>query len=337
MKEYVWGTKRRINAASNFLKNEFGFRIQKLTIDAGFTCPNRDGTKGEGGCVYCNNEAFNPSYCTPEKSIQQQIDEGIEFHAHRYRRAVKYMAYFQAYSNTYATTDYLKKVYYEALQNASVIGLIIGTRPDCIDEAKLELLAALSEKYYVVVEYGLESVYNKTLKAVNRGHSFEDSLHALELTRKYGVKSGAHFIFGLPGESRNEMMESVDIISSLPLHSVKFHQLQIVRATKYENDFRSNPEKFDLFALDEYIDFLCIFLGRLNPGFIIERLAAETQPWNNLSETWGGIRYDQVLRRIEDRMETLDTWQGKNFNPDHLSASVNNKKIKPEQNDSDPL
>ncbi len=313
MTAYLWGTKRRINAASNYLKKEFGFRIQKLTIDAGFTCPNRDGTKGIGGCVYCNNEAFNPSYCTPDKSIHQQIMEGIEFHAHRYRSAVKYFAYFQAYSNTYASLDYLKKIFGQALNIEPVVGIIIGTRPDCIDEPKLDYLARLSEKHYVVIEYGIESIYNKTLEKINRGHTFEDALKALELTRQYGVKSGAHFIFGIPGESYKEMMDSVTVISELPLHSIKLHQLQIVRGTALADEFEKSPEKFDLFTLDEYVQFLSEFLSRLNPAFIIERLAAETQPWNNLSEIWGGLRYDQVLRRIEERMEEIDVWQGKYY------------------------
>jgi uncharacterized protein len=308
---YSWGTKRRINAASNYLKKEFGYRIQKLTIDAGFTCPNRDGTKGTGGCVFCNNAAFNPSYCTPEKPIHQQINEGIDFHAQRYRSAVKYLAYFQAYSNTYASLDFLKKTYEQALQNELIVGLVIGTRPDCIDEMILEYLAKLSERYYVVIEYGIESIYDKTLKRINRGHNFDDSQRALLLSKQYGVKSGAHFMFGLPGESRSEMMDSVHVISSLPLHSIKFHQLQIVRDTQLAGEFQKDPNAFDLFSLEDYVKLLCEFLGRLNPHFIIERLAAETQPWNNMSETWGGLRYDQVLGRIEDRMEELDTWQGK--------------------------
>jgi radical SAM protein (TIGR01212 family) len=313
MTEYIWGTKRRINAASNYLKKEFGHRIQKLTIDAGFTCPNRDGTKGTGGCVFCNNEAFNPSYCTPEKSINQQINEGIEFHAHRYKSAIKYLAYFQAYSNTYASLEYLKKTYEQALQNKDVMGLIIGTRPDCVDEPIMEYLADLSKEYYVVIEFGIESIYNKTLKLINRGHTFDDSLSAIGLAQKYGVKCGAHFMFGLPGETRSQMMESVKTISTLPLHTVKFHQLQIIRATQLAEEFKRSPSTFDLFSLEDYIEFLCEFLSFLNPAFVIERLAAETQPWNNMSETWGGLRYDQVLRRIENRMEELDLWQGKNY------------------------
>lgn len=310
--QYSWGTRRRINLASNYLKKRFGTRLQKLTIDAGFTCPNRDGTKGTGGCHFCSNEAFNPGYCTPDKSIEQQIKEGIDFHAKRYRRADKYLAYFQAYSNTYASLNRLKSLYNQALKQHNVIGLIIGTRPDCIDEAKLEYLAKLSEKYYIVIEYGIESTSNQTLKNINRGHSFEDSLKALELDQKYGVYTGAHFIFGLPGETREEMMTSAGIISSLPLHTIKFHQLQIIKGTQYAEEYISEPEKFNLFSLEEYISFISRFLSRLNPAIIVDRLAAETQPGRSLSEQWR-LRYDRILKLIEDHMSEHDLWQGKYF------------------------
>jgi len=309
---YCWGTTRRFNAATDYLRSKFGTRIQKLTIDAGFTCPNRDGTISTGGCAYCNNNAFNPTYCTPEKSISQQIAEGIEFHENRYRSAEKYLAYFQAYSNTYASLDLLKDLYTQALKNEKITGLVIGTRPDCIDEYKLEYLAALSEKYYVVVEYGIESIYNDSLKSINRGHTYEDAVHAIELTKKFGVLSGAHFIFGLPGESREDMMLSAAIISGLSLHSIKFHQLQIIRDTRFAIEYKENPEKFDLFDTSEYVEFIAQYLALVNPDFIIERLASETQPWNNMAQD-SGLRYDQVLQKIEKKMEKLDLWQGKYY------------------------
>lgn len=314
---YPWGNKRRINAASNYLRKTFGTRIQKVTLDAGFTCPNRDGKIAKGGCAFCNNDAFNPSYCTPEKSISRQITEGIEFHQNRYRSAGKYFAYFQAYSNTYGTLPFLQKCYNQALENEKIIGLIIGTRPDCIDEPKLEYLARLAENHYIVIEYGVESIYNKTLHLINRGHSFDDSVKALELTRKYGLHSGAHFIFGLPGESRKEMSDSVHVISQLPLHTIKFHQLQIVRGTQFAKDYQQKRTNFDLFSLDEYIHFMSEFLGRLNPDFVVERLAGETQPRNNIGESWG-LRYDQVLQRIENKMKEKDIWQGKEFSSNQI-------------------
>jgi radical SAM protein (TIGR01212 family) len=309
---YSWGTKRKFNAATDYLRRRFGTRIQKLTLDAGFTCPNRDGTISTGGCAYCNNNAFNPSYCNPEKPIAQQINEGIEFHEKRYRSAEKYLAYFQAYSNTYAPLETLKDLYQQALANEKIIGLVIGTRPDCIDEYKLEYLAGLSEKYYVVVEYGVESVNNESLRSINRGHTYEDAIHAIALTTKFGVNAGAHLIFGIPGESRQEMMQSAAIISTLPLHTVKFHQLQIVKDTHFAMEYKENPAKFELFKTDEYVDFISQYLALLNPDFIIERLASETQPRNNLAED-SGLRYDQVLQRIEKRMKELDLWQGKNY------------------------
>ncbi len=245
---FPWGNNRRFNAYSNYFRNLYGARVQKVSIDAGFTCPNRDGSKGAGGCSYCNNNAFNPSYCIPEKTISQQISEGIEFHKWRYNEAVSYLAYFQAYSNTYASLDTLKKIYEEALNYPGVAGLIIGTRPDCVDEEKLEYLKVLSENYYVAVEYGIESCYNKTLKRINRGHTFDEAINAVRMTNALGIITGAHFIFGLPGESRAEMLDQVDLISKLPLTTIKFHQLQIIKGTAMENEFKNYPADFDLFT-----------------------------------------------------------------------------------------
>jgi len=308
---FPWGHERRFNAYSNYFRSIYGARVQKVSIDAGFTCPNRDGTKGVGGCSYCNNNAFNPSYCQPEKSVTRQVEEGIEFHKWRYNEAVSYLAYFQAYSNTYASLGTLKKLYSEALQHPGVIGLIIGTRPDCIDEEKLEYLKELSSKYYIAIEYGIESCYNKTLKRINRGHTFEDAVLALEKTASYGITTGAHFIFGLPGETREEMLEQVDIISALPLTTVKFHQLQIIKGTGMETEFLNNPGDFNLFTWDDYLEFFIIFLERLNPAIVVERFTGEAPPRFLTGEGWGKKRTDQIVNLIEKRMEELDTWQGK--------------------------
>jgi uncharacterized protein len=273
---YKWETKRRINFASNYLRNRFGTRVQKVAIDAGFTCPNRDGTISTGGCAYCNNDAFNPSYCHPKKPIKQQVLEGIEFHEKRYRSATQYIAYFQAYSNTYGTLDRLKQVYEEALGFKNVTGLIIGTRPDCIDEPLLKYLSVLADKYYIVVEYGIESVYNKSLEYINRGHTFEDAVRAIEMTANYRIYSGAHFIFGIPGESMEEMKDSAKIISKLPLHSIKFHQLQIITGTRFEDEYRADNKKFNLFNLEVYVDFIANYLAYLNPGY--NREAGQRNP-----------------------------------------------------------
>jgi radical SAM protein (TIGR01212 family) len=285
--------------------------VQKVSIDAGFTCPNRDGTKGYGGCTYCNNDAFNPSYCISEKSVSQQIAEGIEFHKWRYSEAVSYLAYFQAFSNTYASLDILKKLYEEALSYPGVAGLIIGTRPDCIDDAKLAYLRELSESHYVAIEYGIETCYNKTLIRINRRHSFEDAVSALQRTADLGINTGAHFIFGLPGETRGEMLDEADIISGLPLKTVKFHQLQIIRGTAMEKEFKDNPSDFELFGWEEYLEFFIKFLERLNPAIVVERFTGEAPPRFLTSERWGKKRTDQIVNLVEKRLEELDTWQGR--------------------------
>jgi radical SAM protein (TIGR01212 family) len=312
---YPWGHERRFNSYSSFFRKHFGTRVQKVSIDAGFTCPNRDGTKGTGGCTYCNNDAFNPSYCVPEKSVTRQIEEGITFHKKRYRKADSYLAYFQAYSNTYASVEVLRNLYEEALRFPGVKGLIIGTRPDCIDYEKLELLKELSQKCYLAVEYGIESCYNKTLKRINRGHTFEEAEKAVMDTAVLGINTGAHFIFGLPGESRDELLAEAEIISKLPLKTVKFHQLQIIRGTAMELEFKENPSEFQLFTFDEYLDFFIRFLERLNPYFVVERFTGEAPPRFLAGTLWGKKRTDQIVALIEKRLDDLDTWQGRLYAP----------------------
>ena len=308
---YPWGHERRFNAYSNYFRSIYGARVQKVSIDAGFTCPNRDGSKGTGGCTYCNNDAFNPSYCEPVNPVSQQIAEGIKFHKWRYNEAVSYLAYFQAYSNTYAPVDTLKKLYEEALAYPGVVGLIIGTRPDCIDDEKLEYIKKLSLEHYIAIEYGIESCYNKTLERINRGHSFEDAVRALEKTAALGINQGAHFIFGLPGETRNEMLEQAATISELPIKTVKFHQLQIIKGTRMEEEFKNNPGDFDLFSWEEYLEFFISFLERLNPAIVVERFTGEAPPRFLAGECWGKKRTDQIVNLIEKRMEELETWQGR--------------------------
>jgi radical SAM protein (TIGR01212 family) len=326
IKIYPWGHERRFNDYSNYFRSIYGARVQKVSIDAGFTCPNRDGSKGFGGCTYCNNDAFNPSYCQPVKSVSEQIGEGIKFHKWRYNKAVSYLAYFQAYSNSYASLETLKKIYEEALNYPGVVGLIIGTRPDSIDDEKLEYIKELSTKCYVAVEYGIESCYNKTLKRINRGHSFEDSVRALERTAAFGINIGAHFIFGLPGETRGEMLNQVDIISGLPVKSVKFHQLQIMKGTIMEMEFRDNPGAFELFTWEEYLDFFIVFLERLNPEIVVERFTGEAPPRFLTNDGWGKKRNDQIVNLIEKRLEELDTWQGKLYEDKRQKTKDKSKK-----------
>ncbi len=313
MNQYPWGHERPFNAYAAYFKKHFGERVQKLSVDAGFNCPNRDGTKGVGGCTYCNNRAFNPSYCSPQKSIRQQLLEGMEFHVKRYKTN-KFLAYFQAYSNTYASLEILKERYSEALETENVVGLVIGTRPDCVDDAILDYLAELSKKYYIIVEYGIESVYDRSLIRINRGHDFDCARNAVEASVKRGLKTGAHFIFGLPGESRKDMMDSVELINTLPLTSIKFHQLQLIKGTKMAAEYESVPEDFHLFEqLDDYIDFMVAFMENLSPNIMIERFAGEVSPKLICGPRWGNIRYDQVVVAIEKELIKRGSWQGKNF------------------------
>lgn len=302
---------RRFNSYNAYLTRQFGSRVQKISIDAGFSCPNRDGTLGTGGCTFCTNAAFNPSYCHPEKSIRQQLEEGIVFHQRRARKASVFLAYFQAYSNTYKPLEELKRCYRQALEVPEVKGLVIGTRPDCINEPLLHHLKEIQETHYVMLEYGIESVYDETLERVHRGHDFATAERAIRLTAAYGIPCGAHLIFGLPGESKAIMLDAADTISTLPLTAVKFHQLQVFKDTKMAEEYLSHPESFHLFDLDEYIDFVIDFVERLNPDIAIERFAGEVPPRYLLTKPWMNLRYDQVLHRIEQRMEERDTWQGK--------------------------
>jgi radical SAM protein (TIGR01212 family) len=308
-----WGVNRRFNAYSEYFKRTFGRRVQKISVDAGFTCPNRDGTLAKGGCTYCNNNAFNPSYCDPSKTIEQQVREGIEFHKVRYRRAKDYLVYFQPYSNTYASLDRLKELYEAALAVEGVVGLVIGTRPDCVDKQKLKYLAELSKDYYIMVEYGVESIYNETLKRINRWHSYEKSKEVIGLTASFGLSVGAHFIFGLPGESREMMIDSVKEVSSLPLTTIKFHQLQIVTGTTMALDYKKHSDDYDLFSFEDYVDFIIRYVEQLNPSFIVERFAGEVPPRFLAGPGWGRIRNDQINVAIEKEMKKRNTWQGKGY------------------------
>jgi uncharacterized protein len=311
--KYPWGNNKRYNSYPEYFISKFGERVQKISVDAGFTCPNRDGTLGTGGCTYCNNNAFNPSYCHPGKSLSQQIEEGIGFHLNRYRKANKYLAYFQAYSNTYESMDRLTEIYSEALKHPKIVGLVIGTRPDCVDDQKLSYFKELSKKYFIVIEYGIESCYNKTLERVNRLHTFEQSKEAIFKTAALGIPAGVHIIFGLPGETRDEMLKEAEILSELPIHNIKFHQLQIVKNTFMAEEFLKTPYVFNLFTLEDYLDFILLFIERLNPDFIIERFTGEVPPRFLVAPDWGLLRNDQVNLLIEKRLSEENSWQGKKF------------------------
>lgn len=309
--KHPWQQNKRYNSYSEYLKQTFGEKLQKLAVNAGFTCPNRDGTVGRGGCSYCNNEAFNPAYCDPSKSVNQQIEEGKAFHLKRNRRASKYLVYFQAYSNTYAPLSRLKEIYDQALSVPGVVGLVVGTRPDCVDAEKLDYFQRLAENKYVMIEYGIESGCDKTLQRINRGHSFAQSVKAIEETAKRGIKTGAHLIFGLPGETREEMLNEAALFSSLPLDIIKFHQLQIVKNTAMAIEYAQNPGIFNLFSLEDYLEFMVSFVEQLNPDIVIERIAGEVPPRFLAVHPWKGVVYDQILHRFELLLEAHNTWQGR--------------------------
>ncbi|MBQ7575638.1 MAG: TIGR01212 family radical SAM protein [Bacteroidales bacterium] len=304
-------SERRYNAFVDILKERYGSRLQKLVVDAGFCCPNRDGTLARGGCTYCDNNAFHPSYSTPNKSIVRQLEEGVEFHRRRYPRAEKYLAYFQPYSNTYAPLEKLKSLYGEALAFPGVVGLAIGTRPDCLDGAKLDYLASLKASGKVVLlEIGIESCYDATLGHINRRHSWAQAEEAVCAAAESCLNPCAHFIFGLPGESREMMLEGAAKINGLPLGSVKFHQLQIIKGTPMEREFAAHPERFVTWTLAEYIDFFIDFLERLRPDLPVERFAGEVPPRFVNSTPWGLVRNVDLLRMLEKRLEERETYQG---------------------------
>lgn len=309
--KYGFPDGKRYNSFVGYFKRKYGERLQKIVLDAGFTCPNRDGKVGRGGCTYCDNAAFHPSYSTSGKSLHQQLDEGIEFHKVRYRTTEHYLAYFQSFSNTYAPLERLKELYEEALSHPQVVGIVIGTRPDCIDEDKLDYLAELSKKCVVILEMGIESCYDVTLKRINRGHDFKTAADAVKMASDRGLDVGVHFILGLPGETRKMMLDSCAMINALPIRSVKFHQLQIVKGTRMEKEYEDCPQDFVRFSLDEYMDFFTDMLERLRPDLYIERFVGEVPPRFVNETPWGLVRNVELLRMLEKRLEERDTWQGR--------------------------
>lgn len=286
------------NDYSSWMQHFFPFKVQKISVDAGFSCPNRDGTVSTGGCSFCNNRSFNPSYCNGAKSVTQQIEEGKNFFSHKYPQ-MKYIAYFQAFSNTYSSLERLKAIYEEALSVDGVVGIIIGTRPDCIDDEKIEYLKKLSERTFVMLEYGIESVNDSVLKAVNRGHTFEQSRSAVEKTHQAGILCGAHIILGLPGESREMIIKSAKTISALPLDILKIHQLQILKGTA----LAKSAEHIHTLSLDEYIELLADFIEHLRPTLVLERFVSQSPADMLIAPKWGLKNYEfthKLLRYMQE-------------------------------------
>ena len=296
--------------------------MQKLTVNAGFGCPNRDGTLGVHGCTFCNNEAFNPSYCQPAKSITQQINDGIHFHSHHHRQQVGYLAYLQAYSNTYAPMEQLRECYEEALAHPLVEGLVIATRPDCVDDDKLDYLATLAQRHYIMVEYGIESCYDRTLQRIRRGHDYACTVHAIEETARRGIPCGGHLILGLPGENREEMVAEAALLSQLPLTTLKLHQLQILLGSQMGEDYLREPASVPPpFTLEEYVTLVCDFLERLRPDIILERIAASVPPryqaapersWHHPDGT--PVKGSELANMVESELTRRNTQQGIYYN-----------------------
>jgi len=304
--------KEIFNSYSKYIKSIFSERVQKISIDAGFTCPNRNGNKAYGGCTYCDNRTFNPFYCNPQKTIIQQINEGITFFEPKYKTQ-KYLAYFQAYTNTYDDINNLKKKYTEALSHPKIIGMVVSTRPDCINQEIIELLNSFTNKYHIVLEIGIESTKNTTLERINRAHSFEDTMQAFKLTENTNLHIGAHLIIGLPKETKQDILNHAKEISQLNIHTLKLHQLQIIKNTAMANDYIRNPQDYNLFDVDAYIDLMIEFLENISPQIIIERFASESPPQMIIAPKWNGVKNYAITDKIRNEMKKRNTWQGKLF------------------------
>lgn len=296
---------------ADFLSLYFPFKVQKISINAGFTCPNRDGLKGVGGCTYCNNQSFSPGYGGKRKTVSEQLKDGIDFFAYKYPE-MKYLAYFQSYTNTYDSIDKLILLYEEALAYPNVVGLIVGTRPDCMPTELLNYFENLNKRTFLIIEYGIESTSDETLNFINRGHSYQDSIDAIEKTHDRGIFVGAHMILGLPKEDTTMILEHARKISKLPLTTIKLHQLQLIRRTLMAKQYEEHPDWFKLFDVDAYIDTVIDFCEFLPPNLVIERFISQSPPSLLIAPDWGLKNYEfvaKVLKRFEER----ETYQGRLF------------------------
>jgi radical SAM protein (TIGR01212 family) len=300
---------QRYRSFGRFMRTEFGFTVYKVNVDAGFTCPNRDGTLGLSGCIYCNNDSFRPNSCKPTLPLSEQIGTGVAHIRKRYK-ADKFIVYFQPYTNTYAPLETLRALYSEALKGKDVIGLAIGTRPDAVDEEKIRLMEELAKEHFILIEYGLQSIYDKSLTFINRGHDYAAFLKAVNMTRARGIHIGAHIIAGFPTETIEEMLAMAEEISSLPIRFLKVHQLQVVKDTPLADMYRGNP--FPTFSYEEYLDFIVDFIERTSPDIIFQRLFATAPDSILIAPDWGKSRY-QMLSDIEKRLEARDAYQGSKY------------------------
>ena len=280
---------------ADFLAGHFPFKVQKIAINAGFTCPNRDGAKGTGGCTYCNNQTFNPEYCRPSLSVTEQIEKGKRFFGKKYPD-MRYLAYFQAYTNTYAEIDRLKTLYEEAVGCENVVGIIIGTRPDCIPDNLLDYLKSLSRRTFVMIEYGAETASDKTLTTINRSHSWADTVDAVCRTTARNLPCGLHLILGLPGETVEDMLHTIDCVSQLPIQTLKLHQLQLIRGTRLARQVADGQLSVLQWNVDEYIDLCLRIIDRIRPDIAIERFVSQSPEELLISPRWGLKNYEFTNR-----------------------------------------
>ena len=305
------------NDYGTWLRQRFPYKVQKISVDAGFTCPNRDGRLGTGGCIYCNNDSFNPSYCQREKSVKQQLVEGKEFFRRKYPE-MRYMAYFQAFTNTYSTLDHLKSLYEEALDVEDVVGLVIGTRPDCIDDTLLNYLTQLARQTMVTLEYGIETANDDTLRLIRRGHDFQCVRDAVERTKGRGIVIGGHVILGLPGEDAEESVRQATIMSELGLDVLKIHQMQIIRGTRLAQMYAENP--FHLYSPEEYSELIVRYLEHLSDDMVVERFASQSPKEMLIAPKWGLKNYE-LTNLIVNKMKREGRRQGSLFVSNSLAMS----------------
>ena len=304
---------------ASFLARHFTGKVQKLSVDAGFTCPNRDGRVGRGGCAYCNNRSFRPDYCRELPSVTEQLEAGKRFFSRKYPH-MRYLAYFQAYTNTYAELPRLRRLYEEALAVPGVVGLVVSTRPDCVPDEVLDYVARLSRRTGVLMESGIESVDDATLRRVCRGPDFACAADAVRRTAQRGVLVGGHVILGLPGEGREAILRQADVLSELPLDVLKLHQLQIVRGTLMARWYAERPADFHLFAPEEYAELVVDYLERLRPDIAVERFTSQSPADLLIAPDWGWKNHrfaELVKRRLRERC----TWQGRCWHPAAAEAA----------------
>ncbi len=297
---------KHYNDFSTWLIRQLGCKVQKISIDAGFSCPNRDGTLATGGCVFCDNKAFSPAYCRGNKSVKRQVEDGISFFKRKYKD-MKYLAYFQAFTNTYAPVEHLKGLYEEALSVEDVVGIVIGTRPDCVSDDILNYLEQLNRQAFMIVEYGIESTDNEMLKRINRGHTYECSVRAIERTKERDILVGGHVILGLPGMTEEDCIREVERLNNTQLDILKLHQLQVVKDTRLAKEYLGKP--FKVFNIDEYIRLVATLIQHIRPDMILDRFISQSPAEMLIAPKWG-IKNYEFANALDNYLAKNNIYQG---------------------------